>query len=98
MKIAGSGHRPNKLGGYQIPNPKYNQISWKLKEILEELKPECCMSGMALGYDQILANVCSYLSIPWLAAVPFIDQEKAWPKEAQNTYHRLLNKLKRLLS
>lgn len=99
MRISFSGHRSDKLyGTWTIPNPKYNQLSWKLKEILEnQLKPDECMSGMAQGWDFLCANVCTQLAIPWIAAVPFLGQEKAWPQEAQERYRRLLNKAKEVI-
>jgi uncharacterized phage-like protein YoqJ len=90
--VAFSGHRPNKIGGYKLPNPTYNYICQQLKTTLELLKPSKAISGMALGIDQWAAYICSQLGIPFIAAVPFIGQEKAWPKESQDIYHKLLKK------
>ena len=38
MIIAISGHRPNKLFGYDLTNTKYDFIRNELKAILQELK------------------------------------------------------------
>ena len=92
MIIAFTGHRCNKIGGYNLPNPIYNYICQQTEKALLQLKPEKCISGMALGYDSYAANVCIKLNIPFLAAIPFIGQEKAWPFPSQQTYHKLLNK------
>lgn len=92
MIIAGTGHRPPKIGGYKLPNPTYNKICQEIEKILLKLKPEKVISGMALGFDMWLANVAYKLGIPFLAAIPFEGQEKAWPASSQKTYHALLNK------
>ena len=46
---------------------------------------------MALGYDQLFAEVAIELNIPILAAVPFLGQEKIWPKKSQDRYNKILN-------
>jgi uncharacterized phage-like protein YoqJ len=56
------------------------------------MKPEKCLSGMALGTDQYFASVCLKLRIPLVACIPFEGQEMAWPEVSQKTY-RLLRKL-----
>src|SRR6266849_933968 len=91
-----TGHRPDKLPnketGYKLPNPTYIHICQQLEKVLKELKPEKAISGMALGVDMYAANVCIKLGIPFVAAIPFIGQEKAWPQSSQKTYHLLLGK------
>ena len=92
MIVAFTGHRPDKLGGYQIPNPTYIKVCHSITEALQELKPEKVITGMALGIDQ-WAAACAYrLKIPYLAAIPFEGQEKAWPQKSQDAF-RLLRKL-----
>lgn len=88
--VAFSGHRPNKLGGYKLPNPTYNLVCQKIEKELIQLAPAQVISGMALGVDQWAANIALKLKIPFIAAVPFIGQEKAWPKESQLIYQKLL--------
>lgn len=90
MIIAFTGHRPDKLGGYNTPNPIYNYITKELKKTLNELKPDKAISGMALGWDQWAAQICIDLSIPFIAAVPFVGQEKIWPQSSKDVYNRLL--------
>ena len=92
MIVAFTGHRPDKLGGYKLPNPIYNSVCKQIESNLLELKPDTTISGMALGIDQWAAYICFKLKIPFIAAVPFKGQEKAWPMSSQITYHQLLKK------
>lgn len=90
MIVAFTGHRPDKLGGYKLPNPTYSFVCQQIEKTLKELQPEKVISGMALGVDQWAANIAHKLSIPFIAAVPFIGQEKAWPQPSQKTFNTLI--------
>lgn len=92
MIVAFTGHRPDKLGGYKLPNPTYIRVCQSLDQALRDLKPEKAISGMALGIDQWAANVCIKLSIPFIAAVPFEGQEKIWPEVSKRIYNNLIAK------
>lgn len=92
MIIAFTGHRPDKLGGYKLPNSTYIHVCQQIEKTLAELKPEKVISGMALGVDMWAAHVAYKLDIPFVAAIPFEGQEKAWPVVSQKAYHLLLNK------
>lgn len=87
-KIAGTGHRPQKLGGFgEAANSTLRRFAtaW-----LETLAPQCVISGMALGWDQALAQAAVDLDIPFVAAVPFEGQESRWPESSQREYQALL--------
>lgn len=92
MIVSFTGHRSDKIGGWQLPNPTYIYVCQQLERVLKELKPEKAVSGMALGADSYAANVCIKLGIPFVAAIPFVGQEKAWPIASQKTYHALLKR------
>jgi uncharacterized phage-like protein YoqJ len=92
MIVAFTGHRPDKLGGYKLPNPTYIKVCRDIDLLLKELNPEKVISGMALGVDQWAANIAYKLGIPFVAAIPFEGQELAWPEASQKTY-RVLRKL-----
>lgn len=85
---AGTGHRPDKLGGYDDP------IYWRaLNLALWHLKEHPChvvISGMANGWDQAIAKAAMLHRIPFIAAVPFKGQEGTWPKSRRHHYHNLL--------
>ena len=61
IKIALTGHRPQRLGGYDYYNPLNLSIATKLREhLLSHLKQGKrvhAISGMALGADTIFALV-----------------------------------------
>lgn len=89
MIVAGTGHRPDKLGGYT------DEASKRLQSLAEfwlrNVNVEGVISGMALGWDQALAWAAVELNIPFYAYIPFVGQEKAWPKQSQSEYHLLLD-------
>lgn len=91
-RIAFTGHRPNKLGGYAPNNPTKLKLKEKIKEVLSKRCPDMVMSGMALGVDQWAVEVCIDLDIPFIAAIPFYGQESMWPKESKDYYLMLLDK------
>lgn len=90
--VSFSGHRPDKLGGYKIPNPVFRSVCEKIEIALQDIKPNKAISGMALGVDQWAASICIKLGIPFVAAVPFKSQESKWPKESQKIYNLILSK------
>lgn len=88
MILCGTGHRPDKLGGYG------EEATQKLiafaRHILAELCPDTVITGMALGWDTALAEAAHDLNIPFHAYIPFIGQEGRWPRESQARYAALL--------
>ena len=88
MILAGTGHRPHKLGGY---SPKIQtDLRFFAYHYLDTLKPHRVISGMAQGWDQALAAAAIALSIPLDAYIPCPGQESPWPAAAQAEYQRLL--------
>ncbi len=92
MIVAFTGHRPDKLGGYELPNPTYLKVCKDIDRTLKELKVEKVISGMALGVDQWAASIAIKLGIPFVAAVPFLGQEGMWPNQSKKIYKFLLDK------
>lgn len=91
MVIACTGHRPDKLGKeWDMRGPISNWISERMEEVLNDLRPEKCISGMALGVDMIYAITAISLNIPIIAAIPFKGQELAWPEQSQALYNKIL--------
>jgi uncharacterized phage-like protein YoqJ len=89
--VAFTGARPNKLGGYKIPNPTFNFVCKETEKLLLKIKPNKCYSGMALGYDTWCSKICLKLDIPFVAAVPFKGQEVVWNEESKKEYNELLD-------
>lgn len=96
MTISGTGHRPNKLGGYGL-RPFLRLVQILKKWLADHPEVDEVIIGMALGFDQALAQACVELNIPFTAAVPFEGQEKLWRYEDKQRYFDLLNKAKRVI-
>lgn len=92
MKIAGTGHRPNKLGGYS--EEVFNHLVEIAENGLKQIKVTEVISGMALGWDMALAQAAINLNIPLIAAIPFKGQECKWNKKTQEYYNEILTKAK----
>jgi uncharacterized phage-like protein YoqJ len=101
MVVAFTGHRPDKLGGYRLPNPVQTRVETALRRRLEQLlkahRDLLCLSGMALGVDQWAAAACIELGVPFKAFVPFIGQESMWPEPAQRRYRHLIERASSVL-
>jgi len=89
--VSATGHRPDKIGGYNFEAPQRVWVREQLKCGLIALKPQYCISGMALGVDQDFAFTCIELDIPFIAAIPFDGQELNWPSYSQDFYRELLS-------
>lgn len=89
MIIAASGHRPDKLGGYDLKTRR--ALGALAVEYLSRSRPEQVISGMALGWDMAVAAAAHMMGIPFIAAVPFEGQHSLWPDEAEKRYFRLLD-------
>lgn len=88
MIIAGTGHRPEKLGGY---SPRLLPALGKLAmNELRYQKPDMVISGMALGWDTALAMAAIQLKIPLLAAIAFEGVESKWRFEDQQRFFDIL--------
>jgi uncharacterized phage-like protein YoqJ len=94
LRLAVTGHRPPKLGGYHQPNEVSLAIRESLRHYLLQHRPDLEMVyvGMALGFDQWVAEDCINLDIPFFACIPFIGYESRWPERSQQHYHELLSR------
>lgn len=88
MIIAATGHRPDKLGGY---DPAIEARLQKLaSEYLDEARPAVVISGMALGWDTAIALASLEARIPLIAAVPFRGQDGKWSPQGRERYADIL--------
>ncbi len=90
--VAFTGHRPEKLGGYKIPNLTQKLLRLALLDDLIRLRPRHAFSGMALGFDTWAAMACIDLDIPFTAAIPCDGQDSQWPDHSRMIYHIVLAK------
>lgn len=89
MIIAGTGHRPDKLGGYSPLIAK--ELQALAERELYRLKPKVVITGMALGWDQAIGWAARAARIPFWAYIPFEGQESVWPRASQEKYRDLLS-------
>jgi len=91
-----TGHRPDKLPdrdhGYR-EEERLKVVSFA-ELILKDLHPREVLAGMALGFDQAIAEACIRLDIPFTACVPFAGQENKWSNPLRKRYAELLSKAK----
>jgi len=89
--LSGTGHRPQKLNQeFDLKGPYCSYITQEMQKYFDLLKPAKVISGMALGFDQLLALFALEQGIPVLAAIPCDNQEKVWPKKSQERYQQIL--------
>jgi uncharacterized phage-like protein YoqJ len=55
-------------------------------------------TGMALGFDQVVAEVCLSLGVPYRAVVPCDGQDALWKPEQQAIYRELLAGAKEVIN
>jgi uncharacterized phage-like protein YoqJ len=69
----------------------------QIRAALKKHRPLYGISGMALGADQDFIACCLDLKIPYVAAVPFVGQERVWRPAAQAVYRDLLSKAREVV-
>ena len=93
--VAFTGHRPDKIGGY---NPKSEKRIWVREQIQAQLERGLAkhgeklwvITGGALGVDQDAAEIAHEMGIPFSVFIPCAEQEAMWPREAKNRYYQML--------
>ncbi len=90
MIVGVTGHRPEKLGGYEN-SMVHTLIRLWFQANIRELKPDVGISGMALGADQLFVEACILEGLPFIAALPFRGQSNRWPRESRIKYEGLLD-------
>lgn len=93
-----TGHRPNKMFGYDLSDKRYTDIQKAIAAILEQENVTDLWTGMALGTDHLAALAAigmqdSGAGIRLHAAVPFKGHKDArWPKKTQDLYDAILSR------
>lgn len=90
MIICATGHRPQKLPGGFSPST-FNLLVKTAGEWLDaNPRVSEVISGMALGWDQAIAQAALDRMIPVHAFIPFPGQADGWPMESHVRYQKLL--------
>jgi len=91
LVIAATGHRPAKLGARRrLDELPVASVAYAF---LATLRPDRVISGMARGWDLIVAEQCLRLKIPLVAAVPGSphDQTAHWDYSDVSRYQHVLH-------
>jgi uncharacterized phage-like protein YoqJ len=90
-RVGVTGHR--KLLGKQLE--VYSRTLEFLRTIQEQYRALGMSvevnTGMALGFDQLVCDVCLELGIPYVAVIPCDNQEALWPVAQQDRYSKLVS-------
>ena len=96
-KIAFTGHRPPKIGGYDDKNPLRVAVKDAIGAVLDRAVAKygkthqiVIISGGALGVDQDAARVAHKMGLPFIVAAPCRNQDSKWPKQSQERYKKML--------
>lgn len=97
MKICVTGHRPNKLYGYNLSDPRWQKLKKQFKQILKENNCDEAITGMALGVDTVFALAALELKdegygIKLHCAIPCKNHSCKWIKESVDQYNEILSK------
>lgn len=95
MKIAITGHRPNKLeGDYDLVSPLIVAIRAGIVETIIQStnNPDniTLITGMALGIDTLFAKIAISMNIPFIAAIPCLQHDSKWPDKSRKIYHDII--------
>lgn len=89
LRIAVTGHRPKDLFGYDPAHPGWQWVRGQLLRVLREFGaqgPVECISGLALGVDQVFFHVARGAGLPVAAYVPFEGQDRMWRAPDRRAY------------
>lgn len=94
MRVAFTGHRPNKLGGYDHINPIFAERTIACLTKLQAEEPiTVAYNGLALGYDQLALTICLNMGIPVIGCIPILGQDSRWPIKSRTHYQKLLTQV-----
>lgn len=97
MKICVTGHRPSKMYGYNLSDPRYTKLKDKFKYILIDNNCTEAITGMALGVDIVFAFAvlelkCEGMDIKLHCAIPCRNHSCKWNKADQILYRNILKR------
>lgn len=82
--------------GHRHLSHDFEDIQQALEKMFEHFKPSVVLTGMAVGFDQLVAFTCLKNNIPFEAAVPFKGQEALWPEDVKEGYQALLEQAQKV--
>lgn len=89
LDVAWTGHRPNKLGGYQ-PNPLRIKIKQRMlieaEILMSQHESMRFITGGALGVDTWAAKLAMHLGIPHVVITPGPWYNSRWPQTDKDEF------------
>ncbi len=79
MTLAGTGHRPNRLGGYS--HNTYSKLRTLADKVVREYQPFYGYCGGALGWDTAWGEALMKAGIPYCLALPGLWMGSNWKDE-----------------
>lgn len=76
--------------GHRKLNHSKDKVKEVVREKLHQLQADAVVTGMALGFDMLVAEVCVEEGIPFIAAVPCRGQTKRWPPHEKSRWIGLM--------
>lgn len=95
MKICITGHRPDKLYGYNLNDHRYKELFKQFKKLLIENNCTEAITGMALGADMLFALAVIKLKqegydIKLHCAIPCRNHSNKWAYDSKVLYNYIL--------
>lgn len=101
ISISLTGHRPDKLAGYDLSKPYYTRLRNRLIVIIERALAKYdvveCHSGMALGADTVWSQAIIHCKkkygsdrIKFIAEIPDYNQSSRWLQENKDEWNHLM--------
>jgi ribonuclease HI/uncharacterized phage-like protein YoqJ len=96
--LAVVGHRPPEIGGYDA-----NDVAAGILRVLTDVLSAkrdlhsglVVLTGLGLGAEQLGAEAAVRASVPFVAVLPYPDQERVWPAATRSRYQSLLDQAMR---
>lgn len=96
--FAATGHRPDKLfKNNPYSEEAFNKLVLVAETIINYYEPTKLIIGMALGFDIAMAQACVNKNVPFIAAIPFEDQEIKWSYTDKKRYLELCLKAENIV-
>ena len=93
--LAATGHR--KFEDLIISKENFPEVYKSLIDHIKNINPTLILSGMAIGFDQMIIDAALELNIKFNAIIPFEGQELKWPKYQIDLYNIYLKKAQEII-
>lgn len=96
-KVAFTGHRPTKIGGYDNKSPMRMAVTNAIRNAIERAVAKygdthevVIISGGALGVDTDAAREAHKMGLRFMIAAPCRNHDKKWPQASRDKYRKMV--------